>query len=170
LRDLVDFGVTETYPQDALFPGSPGGTIPSTVSMLGIRDADAMGGEMAAELSLTRWLSVHANYSYQHITDANTGMKIKSAPPHKINTCLCLYPGQGFLISLFANYVDGTVWEEDQIDPYTVLNSVISFRGFGDRIEVSLTVANLLNNKHLEHPQGDEIGRSIALGLMYRID
>jgi len=75
--------------------------------------------------------------------------------------------GQSFLISLFANYVDRTVWDHVEIDPYTMLNSVISYRA--GSMEIALSVSNLLNNRHLEHPQGDEIGRSMVLSVMYHI-
>ena len=71
------------------------------------------------------------------------------------------------MINVFANYVDSTVWDGQEIDSYMLLNSSIRYRA-GDT-EIALSAFNLLNNRHQEHPDGDEIGRSVVLSLMYKI-
>ena len=43
--------------------------MPSTLSAFNVGNAKAYGGEASAEFSVTRWLSVYANYSYQYIRD-----------------------------------------------------------------------------------------------------
>ena len=169
LHGLIDFKVVETYPENAIFPGSPGGVIPAVMSPLNSRDAEARGGEVAAELLVTHWLAVYANYSYQHVTDSDTGERIESAPQHKLNSGLYSKPGWSFLFNLFANYVDETVWDDAQIDPYIMLNFVVSHRPLGGNLDITLSVSNLLNNKHIEHPEGAEVGRSMILRLMYEI-
>ena len=165
LDGLTSINTVETYAEGDLFPGSPGGVIPAVVSRFNDRDADALGAEIAAEFSITRWLSAHANYSYQHVTDSNTGETVDSAPRRKLNSGLCAELVRGFFVSLFANYVDGTVWDDVEIDHYALLNSVVSYR-LGN-IEIGLSASNLLNNEHMEHPQGDEVGRSAVLSLVY---
>ena len=164
---LTAIKAAETHDENALFPGSPGGIIPSVMSMFNDRDADAQGGEVSADLSVTRWLSAYGNYSYQRISDSKTEEEIRSAPRHKINSGLCLRLGRSFLINVFANYVDGTVWENTEVDPYMILNSMISYKM--GAVEARLSISNILNDRHLEHPQGDEIGRSMVLSLTYRM-
>jgi outer membrane receptor for ferrienterochelin and colicin len=165
LDGLIGFEMVDTYDENALFPGSPGGIIPAATSLFNGHDADATGGEVDAEFLVTRWLSAHGNYSYQRVTDSDTGERIESAPRHKMNAGLCAKLGQGLLISLFANHVDKTAWDNIEIDPYTMLNSAVSYRTRDERMQIALSVTTLLNDKHKEHPQGDEICRSVVLSL-----
>ena len=72
------------------------------------------------------------------------------------------------MLSLFANYVDKTVWEDMESDSYILVNSVLSCRTGG--VDIGLSVYNLLNNRHQEHPQGMEIGRTAVLNLTYQIE
>ena len=167
LEDSIILTRTETYAEDALFPGSPGGVIPSVVSAINQDDAKAIGGEIVMDLSITPWLSAYANYSYQYVTDSKTGERIDEAAQHRVNPSLCIKPGQNLSISLFANYMSGRVRIEERVDPYLMLNSALSYSLGGT--EIGLSVSNLLNDKHLEYPGGDEIGRSMILSLMYRI-
>lgn len=167
ISGLTEFGTVETYDADSLFAGSPGGVIPSLISALNTGDAKARGGEANAKLYLTKWLSANANYSYQYITDSETGEQIESAPRHKFNSGLYMELKQRLLVSLYVNYVDGTVWGRQTIASYILLNSVIRYR-LRD-LDFTLSVSNLLNDRHLEHPDGQEIGRSIILGFVYRM-
>ena len=77
--------------------------------------------------------------------------------------------GNGFLVSLFANYVDRTIWDNTELESYTMLNLVVSHRPLSENLDVTLSVYNLLNDQHIEHPEGTEVGRSMTLRLMYRI-
>jgi outer membrane receptor protein involved in Fe transport len=167
LEGLTTVSTTETYAENALFPGSPGGIIPSEISVINDLDAEAYGGEVFADFSVTRWLSAYGNYSYQKIIDSKTEEEIRSAPRHKINSGLRLGMGKNFLISVFANYVDKTLWENMELDPYMMLNSMISYKM--GAVEARLSVSNILNDRHLEHPQGGEIGRFMVLSLTYHI-
>jgi iron complex outermembrane receptor protein len=167
LDGLIMFDVAETYAESELFPGSPGGVVPAVMSMFNNHDADACGGEITADILMTRWLSAYVNYSYQRVADSETGERIQSAPLHKLNPGLCIKSRRGFLVNVFANYVDRTVWDDVEIEPYVMLNSALSYR-IGS-VKAGLSVFNLLNDRHLEHPQGDEIGRFMVLSLMYQI-
>ena len=75
LDGLMEFKATETYDENALFPGSPGGVIPAEISIFNERDAEAKGGELSAEFDVNQWLSFYGNYSYQHVTDAETVLR-----------------------------------------------------------------------------------------------
>ena len=164
---MFEIKPVETYHEGALFPGSPGGVIPSKVTALNFSDAKVLGGEINATVSLTDWLSMQANYSYQYVTDLKTGKRLEYAPIHKFNPGLSMEFRQKLMISLFANYVDKTVWDSIEIKPYTMLNSVVSYRT--ESMEIGISTYNLLNKEHLEHPEGDKIGRSIMLRFLYQI-
>ncbi|MDQ1317484.1 MAG: iron complex outerrane recepter protein, partial [Candidatus Poribacteria bacterium] len=90
LDGLFEIKPVETYPEGALFPGSPGGVIPSKVSALNSGDVNAKGGEINANVSLTDWLSMQANYSYQYVTDSKTGKRLEYTPIHKFNPGLSM--------------------------------------------------------------------------------
>ena len=167
LHGLTEIVYLESYHENALFPGSPGGIIPSLASIANVRDAEARGGEIAMDLTITRWLTAQANYSYQHVTDLETGVEIESAPRHKVNPGLYAKLGKSMRVSLFANYVDRTVWDGVEINSYTLLNSMISYK-MGNT-DIALSAFNVLNNRHQEHPQGDEVGRSVVLSLTHQI-
>ena len=167
INGLTRFDVADTYDKDVLFPGSPGGIIPSMISAFNVGDVEAKGGEVSANFSLTRWLSANANYSYQYLTDRQTGEEMKSAPRHKLNSGFCINAGPSLLVSLFANHVDRTVWEGKEVKPYTLLNAVAKYKVRD--LEFTFSVSNLLNNRYVEHPAGDEIGRSAVLSMIYEM-
>ena len=167
IQDLIDFDLSEYYAEDALFPGSPGGVIPSLISVSNELGIDALGGEAEIDVFITSWLSAYANYSYQYMEDSETGEELDDTIQHKVNPALSIRPGKNILVSLFANYVSGIVEEGTEVDPYIMLNSVVSYT-LGTA-KIGLSVSNLLNDKHLEHPDGNEIGRSMILSLTYQI-
>ena len=71
------------------------------------------------------------------------------------------------MISVFANYVDRTVWDGVEIDPYLLLNATLNYR-IGNAA-VGLSAFNLLNKRHKQYPQGEEVGRSMVLSLTHKI-
>jgi len=168
LDNLIDSKIFKTYHAEALFPGSPGGVIPSDMGFGNMYGVNALGGEVAGELLLLRWFSLHGNYSYQHLAKADTDEIVESAPKHKLNPGIFL-KFDNLTISLFANYVDKTKWDNVEIDSYAILNSVINYEIFNGKTNLALSVSNLLNNKHMEHPDGEEVERSIAFKVTHRI-
>ncbi len=167
INGLTDFINTETYDEDALFPGSPGGVIPAKISVHNNRDSDALGGELTADLSISQRLSARANYSYQRIIDSETKERVESVPLHKINPGLFIEIKHDLLVSLFANYVSRTIWDDVELEAYMLLNSVVSYRT--KSLEIALSISNLLNNRHREHPEGVKVGRSMVLSLTHQI-
>lgn len=171
INGLIDFTHNEFYSENALFPGSPGGAVPASIFPTNNRDAEAFGAEMYANFSITRYLSAYANYSYQHRNELRTEQKIKSNPTHnpahKINPGLYAKIGYDLTFSLFANYVGKAAWGDKELDSYTILNSVVCYRK--KTFEIGLSINNLLNNRHLEHPEGSEIGRTVIISLKRQI-
>ncbi len=88
---------------------------------------------------------------------------------HKINPGLYVKIGYGFLGSIFANYVSRTIWDSHnvELEPYALVNFVLSYRK--KNMEIGLSVFNLLDSKHREHPDGEEVGRSVILSLKQQI-
>ena len=71
------------------------------------------------------------------------------------------------MISLCTNYVDKTVWEGKDVKSYTLLNSVAKYKVRD--LEFTLSISNLLNNRYVEHPAGDELGRYAVLSMIYEM-
>jgi len=168
LDELIEFGAVETLPADFFFPGSPGGVIPSMTSFYNRGKSESIGGEVDMTFYVTKWLSGFANYSYQQLTDIQTSERIKSAPEHKLNGGLCLKCKNRISTNVAAHYVSQTEWNGVKVDAYTLVNVKVAYSMMEEGAEISLSAFNLLNQKHREHPWGDEIGRRITAGLTYR--
>ena len=168
LDELIEFGTVETYPADFFFEGFPGGVIPSTMSYYNRGKAEALGGEAEVTFYATKWLRGFANYSYQQLTDTLTNQRIKSAPAHKLNGGLRLKFATGITANVVAHYVSQTRWDGVMTDAYTLVNAKLAYAMMTEHAEISVSAFNLFNNKHREHPLGDEIGRRITAGLTYR--
>lgn len=168
LDELIELGPIETFPADYFFEGFPGDLIPSTVSYYNRGRAKAIGGEVDVTFYATKWLKGFANYSYQRFTDTLTNQRIKSAPEHKLNGGVRLKFGNGIRANVVAHYVSQTEWDRVKLDAYTLVNARIAYAMMEEHAEISVSAFNLLNNKHREHPLGDEIGRRITAGLTYR--
>ena len=168
LDELIEFGAIETFPKDSLFPGSPGGIIPSKMSYYNHDQAAALGGEAEVTFYTTKWLRGFANYSYQRLTNTLTNERIESAPAHKLNGGLRLKFGNGITANIAAHYVSQTRWDGALTDAYTLVNAKLTYCMMAERAEITISAFNLSNNKHREHPWGDELGRRTTAGLTYR--
>lgn len=164
---LIDGGYVDTYKKDALYPGSPGGIIPSLVTMENVHDANARGVEIAGDFAVTPWLTAYMGYSYQHVTEMETGKKIESAPVHKSNHGVSFEPWRNLMFSVYGNYISETSWDGYEVPGYSIINSAVNYRV--GKFSVNLSVSNLLNKQHIEHPQGEMIGRSMILSLAYEL-
>ena len=167
MADLIEFKSVDTFPTDALFPGSSGGTIPSAVSFVNRGKARAIGGEAAVRFHAMRWLNGFVNYSYQRLMDVRTDQRIRSAPQHKLSGGLRFKLKNDITANIIAHYVSPTEWDNVKVDAYTLVNARMGYSMMGGHTEITLSAFNLFNNKHREHPLGDEIGRRITAGLTY---
>ena len=168
LYDLIEFKTVETFPADFFFDGSPGGVIPSKMSFDNRGKAKSIGGEIDMTFYATKWLKGFINYSYQQLTDTLMNEHIKSAPAHKLNGGLRFKFENGIKWNIVAHYISQTEWGSLKVDAYTLVNARVAYSMMAEDAEISASAFNLLNNKHREHPWGDEIGRRLTVGLTCR--
>ncbi len=139
---------------------------------MNIGEAEGIGGEIAFDFLFSEGLAGVLSYSYQEITNKQTEERIKSVPKHKLTAGIRGGMGNGYHASLMAHYVEGTSWEAmgadiGNVDSYTLVNVRIARDFLNDKVEVAVTGYNLLNDKHREHPWGEEIGRRFYLTICY---
>ncbi len=149
-------------------------------------EADIYGGEAGAEVLATSWLSGFANFAYQEIGQTFTGDDRRGAPRFKWNVGLraewesglsgeaafhhygsVTYPiNQAFF--LFSP-IGGFTPPNPRVGSYNLLNLRGAYRfwhqkaaaGYMREAEVAVSAFNALNDKHKEHPLGDEIGSRV---------
>ncbi len=146
--------------------------------------ADIYGGEAGVEILATKWLSGFANYAYEEIGQNFVGTVRRGAPRSKVNWGLraewdsglsgeigyyyvgaTTYPIAQTFATLAGIPTTGVISPSDRIDSYNLLNLRIGYRfwqqkaaaGYMREAEVALSIFNALNDKHREHPLGDQI-------------
>lgn len=147
--------------------------------------ADIYGGEAGVEFLATKWLTGFANHSYQEIGQSLTGTSQRAGPRFKYNAGLrgewenglsgeiawhyygsVTYP----LSPAFAQFAPfGVVPPNPRVGSYNLLNLRGAYRfwqqraaaGYMREAEVAVSAFNALNDKHHEHPLGDEIGSRV---------
>jgi len=164
INDLIEGRVVSVYP----FPPYPPREITFTNSNHKVR---AIGGEAGIEYRIINSLTGYLNYSYQELKDTETHKLIRSAPKNKVNAGLHASPPGGFSLTLNAHYVDKTYWDslgvEEKIDDYILVSTRLAYTPPRSDLEAALSVFNLFNDKHREHPLGEKIGQRILFTLRY---
>lgn len=183
ISDLISFGIIpgssntqSTFSNGGTPPGSPGGS------------ADIYGGEVGVEFLVTPWLTGFANYAYQeiHQTYSSTSRVQRAGPRFKTNGGARLdfsngLNGEAVLhyvgsvtypidpsFSSFFGPVFGTPAPEQRIGSYFLLNLRAGYRFWSDKAEVAVSAFNALNDKHKEHPLGENIGSRVMGWLTIR--
>jgi iron complex outermembrane recepter protein len=148
-------------------------------------NADIYGGEAGIEFLATTWLSGFANYSYQEVGQTLTADARRGVPGHKWNIGLrgdwdnglsseaafhhygaATYPINQAFFS-FAPF--GVTAPNPRVGSYNLLNLRIAYKfwhekaeaGYMRDAEVALSAFSALNDKHKEHPLGDQIGSRV---------
>jgi iron complex outermembrane receptor protein len=189
LKDFVSYEIV-SYQDISYLLGLPLGAVvvPSEQSFLNEGRATAKGFEFGLDVLVNNWLRGLANYSYQDITyEANNPVTpenekvqiIRTAPRHKVNAALRFEPTSHLSANLMMHHVSQTELKEDwaygKVNPYTLFNIRLGYTVLDGIIETSLSVFNLLGNKHFEYPgydkdgnpcAGHQIGRRVSFGLL----
>lgn len=131
--------------------------------------AEVYGGEIGGELLVTPWLITFANYAYQEIDDKSPDRIKRAAPKHKINGGVRLEFDNGLNANLLMHHVSKIKYPETlsitalgrsrETDAYTLVDLWLGYRFWDEKMELAVSASNLFNDKHREHPLGDEIGR-----------
>ena len=163
IDDLIIGETVSFYPVFPFFPRE--------VTFINTDDpVRAIGGEAGAEFRISEWLNGFVNYSYQELKNTRTDEIIKSAPKNKLNAGLDLFPSPGLSATISAHYVDKTTWGnllsgDQEIDDYILTNARLAYAIDDPELELAVSVFNLFNDKHREHPLGEKIGQRILFTL-----
>jgi iron complex outermembrane receptor protein len=148
-------------------------------------EADIYGGEAGVEFLVNPWLTGFANYAYQEIHQTITSNDIpRTGPRFKINGGLraeldngwngeaalhyvgsVTYPLDSFFYTVAAPPFNGAPPPSDRIGSYFLLNLRGGYRFWevkGTKMaEIGVSVFNALNDKHQEHPLGEQIASRV---------
>ncbi len=118
----------------------------------------AMGIEVSADLAVTPWWTLTANYTYQEVENKKTDKDIEGTPRHKFNLGSGFTFENGFSLDVRAHFVDETKWSgstgDVKIDDYLRLDIRVSQKLFNNKVELSLVGQNLTDKLHPETTDG----------------
>ncbi len=127
----------------------------------------AKGIEIAADLPLTPWWTLKANYTFQEVEYKRLNNDVPGTPKHKFNLGSSFVFQNGFSLNMTAHYVDDTKWKgltgNVKVDKYVRFDVRASQKLFSDKLELSLTGQNLLDKLHPETNDGTDTYESERL-------
>jgi outer membrane receptor protein involved in Fe transport len=103
---------------------------------------------------------------------------IGNTAQHKVNLTALWRTRANFDLGMDAHYVSALTWTESSFDitrqggvlytpyampAYTLINGRIGYRWIQDKLETGLAFYNLLDDRHREHPYGNQIGRRLLV-------
>ena len=170
LRDLVDLETIEILPNSNILS-----------AYFNRGEADIYGGEIGGDLQMASWLTTFANYAFQEIDDRNPEAIKRSAPRHKINAGLRAQWENGLSTNLLIHYVSKIKYPSTFVIPllgispvnpsYTIVNLRVGYQFLENKNgEMAISVYNLLNDTHGQHPLADELGRRVLVHLSVKFD
>ncbi len=148
-----------------------------------------VGLELGGKWSPIDSLDVSANYSFERLADCADGCTFNASgrgeaasvlgntAEHKFNASALWRLRQGFDLSADIHYVSSVTWVESAFDPnasqgavynsypldaYVLINAHVGYHVIRDRLDVGLSVFNVLDDGHREHPFGNQIGRRVT--------
>jgi len=126
-------------------------------------DMEATGLELAGEFLLTTRLSGFANATWERVKDPDTEADLDGVPAQKYNAGLRYNGPRNLQADLYFHHVATSRWlSKDTSDAYTLVNARLGYALHRGDVEVALAVFNLLDDRHHEFVQGQEIGRRIT--------
>jgi iron complex outermembrane receptor protein len=147
--------------------------------------SDIYGGEAGLEFLATRWLTGFGNMAYEEIGQSFAGTVRRGAPRFKWNAGLRGEGDNGLSGEIAYHYVGaatypvaatftaltpfGATVPDSRVGSYNLLNLRGAYKfwhetaaaGHKREAEFALSIFNALNDKHKEHPLGDEIGSRV---------
>ncbi len=146
-----------------------------------------VGGEIAVRAYPVAGLDIYANYAYNHaILGGDTERRTSDvAPAHLLNAGVQYRSPFGLDLSADLHFASKQTWEEQDFDlsggaaaeaifvtydlpSYYFLNARVGYRLLEDDLELGFSAFNLTNNKHRQHPFGQEIGMRLLGTVAYR--
>lgn len=162
--------VTDYYPANAFFPGSPGGVIPSVVSQYNLKHNKTWGGEFGLDWMMRQGLIGFVNYSMQMESGLTIG---QNGPLNKANLG-ARYHVRKLSIYGVAHYVDLRYFQIASqpalpkgsltAPAYLTVDARLGYR-LTPRIELSIAGSNIFNDVHREYADTDYIERRVLGGV-----
>ena len=157
-----------------LIVGSQTFVPPNTViSFMNGEDAWGVGGELDLSVLLTDRLTLFTNYSHQRtttkvdnpftVTVNEKSRERRDTPRHKVNAGARMKFRNGLSANLLLHWVDGTERLIKDLSgneylasvrSYTTVDARVGYAFWKDNAEASLSVFNILNDRHFEYPPG----------------
>ncbi|MDD5224105.1 MAG: TonB-dependent receptor, partial [bacterium] len=149
-------------------------------AMDNVLDEKAWGIETELKARPFPFLTGFANYTYTHVYNELFAEMDRRTPQHKANGGVTLALSNGFSSTVILNYVGSTEWPHvirfpnlpktlwflplGSLDSYTLLNLRVGYAFLKKRAEVSVSVFNLLGDKHREYPSDhiEEVDRRVT--------
>ncbi len=137
---------------------------------------DVVGGEISTRFYPITGLDIYANYSYNRSFVSNSTLRQSEnrTSRHKINAGIQYRSSIGLDVSADISYASRQVWLEQVFDAvegvkfqefplpaYYMINARIGYRLFDDQLELGLVGYNLTDNRHRQHPFGQELSLRI---------
>ncbi len=184
------------YDANELYPGSPPDTIPKEMQLEFIakngEQARGIGGEFDINVSIYKWLSLYANYSYLEITDKKDDpyttiidehdRERRENPENKVNAGIKMRFKNDLFVNFYMHWVDKTenhVFDIEgaeyiiKTEDYAIFNLSLNYPFLKDKGDISLSAFNIFNNEHYEYSifyddRSKEIGSKFTAILRYR--
>ena len=133
-------------------------TIPLLIRYDNAFNAIAKGIEFSADLPVTSWWKVTANYTFQQLEYKRINKDVPGTPKHKFNLGSNLTFLNGLSFDVKVHFVDDTKWNgltsDIKIDGYVRLDLRISKKLLNNKLEISFVGQNLTDKLHPETTDG----------------
>ena len=147
-----------------------------------------LGAELSGKWQPTDGVDISANYSFERLANCAGGCTFNvpvsdpaaaatnNTAQHKLNVSASWRTKVGLDLAMDLHAVSGVSWVEKQFNPaastgvdlnpfaipsYTLINARVGYRLLRDRLDLGVSVYNLLGDEHREHPFGNQIGRRV---------
>ena len=128
---------------------------------------EVFGFELEGRYMLRESFSAFANYSYSLRRNRDSEEESRVTRQNTVNAGLS-YTGSRWNAMLWANFKGSTELDDIALDSYVLVNGSVSYNfpiASGTTGSAFIRFFNLLNDKHKEHPNGDEYGLILTSGI-----
>jgi len=142
-----------------------------------------LGGEVNGRFYPVDGLDIYANYAYNEVWSLDNPRRPEEerTSTHKVNGGVQYRSPFGLDLSLDVHYASGQKWLEETFDEesnlvstllsqpsYYLVNARIGYRLLDDALELGVTGFNITNNRHRQHPRGQQLEARVVASATYR--
>jgi iron complex outermembrane receptor protein len=141
------------------------------------------GAEVGGRLYPVDGLDIYANYTFNEMWSLDNPRRPEEerTSTHKFNAGVQYRLGIGLDLSVDLHYASGQRWLEETFDndsnlisellsqpAYYLLNARVGYRLLNDALELGITGFNITNNRHRQHPRGQQLEARVVASATYR--